>query len=91
MHKSQGFGSTGKRGEYVEYFEHLKGDAAEKSLFEGIDFSWNRIPSSSKLQLKLNQLINQFDHDNPANSVRNLLELRSMISKLTNDFWKEKR
>ena len=31
MHKSQGFGSTGKRGEYVEYFEHLKGDAADKS------------------------------------------------------------
>ena len=91
MHKSQGFGSTGKRGEYVEYFEHLKGVAAEKSLFEGIDFSWNRIQSSSKLQLKLNELINQFDHDNPASSVRTLLELRSMISKLNDDFWKEKK
>ena len=91
MHKSQGFGSTGKRGEYVEYFEHLKGDAADKSLFEGIDFSWNRIQSDSKLQLKLNELINQFDHDNPANSVRNLLELRYMISRLNDDFWKEKK
>ncbi|MEE3097010.1 MAG: PIG-L family deacetylase, partial [Bacteroidota bacterium] len=91
MHKSQGFGSTGKRGEYVEYFEHLKGVSAEQSLFEGIDFSWNRIQSSSKLQLKLNELINQFDHDNPANSVRTLLELRSMISKLNDDFWKEKK
>ena len=91
MHKSQGFGSTGKRGEYVEYFEHLKGVSAEKSLFEGIDFSWNRIQSGSKLQLKLNELINQFDHDNPANSVRTLLELRSMISKLNDDFWKEKK
>ncbi|MEC7062355.1 MAG: LmbE family protein, partial [Bacteroidota bacterium] len=80
-----------KRGEYVEYFEHLKGDAADKSLFEGIDFSWNRIQSDSKLQLKLNELINQFDHDNPANSVRNLLELRYMISRLNDDFWKEKK
>ena len=37
------------------------------------------------------ELINQFDHDNPANSVRTLLELRSMISKLNDDFWKEKK
>lgn len=91
MHKSQGFGSTGKRGEYVEYFEHLKGVSADKSLFEGIDFSWNRIQSSSKLQPKLNELINQFDHDNPANSVRTLLELRYMISRLNDDFWREKK
>ena len=91
MHKSQGFGSTGKRGEYVEYFEHLKGDVAEKNLFEGIDISWNRTPSSSKIQQKLNELINQFDYENPANSVRNLLELRSMINKLTDNFWKAKK
>ena len=91
MHKSQGFGSTGKRGEYVEYFEHLKGDTAEKSLFEGIDFSWNRIQSNPKLQLKLNELINQFDHTNPASSVHTIMELRYMISRLKDDFWKEKK
>ena len=55
MHKSQGFGSTGKRGEYLEYFEHLKGDTAEKSLFDDIDFTWNRIKSNPKIQLKLNR------------------------------------
>ena len=26
MHKTQGFGSTGKRGEFLEFFEYLKGD-----------------------------------------------------------------
>jgi hypothetical protein len=91
MHKSQGFGSTGKRGEYVEYFEHLKGDTAEKSLFEGIDFSWNRVQSNTKLQMKLNELINQFDHNNPASSVHTIMELRYMISRLKDDFWKEKK
>ena len=39
MHKTQGFGSTGRRGEYLEYFEYLKGDSAKNNLFEGVDFS----------------------------------------------------
>ena len=43
MHKTQGFGSTGRRGEYLEYFEYLKGDSAKNNLFEGVDFSWKRV------------------------------------------------
>ena len=43
MHKSQGFGSTGKRGKYLEFFEYLKGDSAKINLFDGIDFSRGRI------------------------------------------------
>ena len=42
MHKTQGFGSTGKRGEYLEFFEYLKGDTASNALFESLDFSWDR-------------------------------------------------
>ena len=40
MHKTQGFGSTGKRGEFLEFFEYLKGDTASNELFESLDFSW---------------------------------------------------
>jgi len=44
-HQSQGFGSTGTRGEEQEYLEFLKGDALQDktNLFEGIDTSWNRV------------------------------------------------
>ena len=86
MHKSQGFGSTGKRGEYLEYFEHLKGDTAEKSLFDGIDFSWARIKSNPKIQLKLNQLISEFDVNHPKQSVHTIMQLRYMFKQLKDDF-----
>ena len=91
MHKSQGFGSTGKRGEYLEYFEHLKGDTAEKSLFDDIDFSWSRIKSNPKIQLKLNQLISEFDVNDPKQSVHTIMQLRYMFNQLKDDFWKERK
>ena len=38
MHKTQGFGSTGRRGEYIEYFEYLKGDSAKIIYLKGLIF-----------------------------------------------------
>ena len=41
-HQSQGFGSTGSRGEETEYLELIKGDLPKdkSSIFDGIDTSW---------------------------------------------------
>ncbi len=55
QHKSQGFGSTGSRGEYEEFFEHLKGIEAKKSLFDGFKSDWSRVEEVgrlNRLQLK---------------------------------------
>ena len=37
MHKSQGFGSIGSRGDELEYLELLRGDSTENDVFGGID------------------------------------------------------
>ncbi|MCB0746670.1 MAG: PIG-L family deacetylase, partial [Ignavibacteriae bacterium] len=50
MHKSQGFGATGRRGTIPEYFEFYLGDKPESDLFENIDLSWNRVDGSSQIQ-----------------------------------------
>ena len=44
-HKTQGFGSTGTRGNQTEYLEFLKGDfeKGNNNIFEGIDTTWNRV------------------------------------------------
>src|SRR6478609_9840815 len=44
-HQSQGFGSTGARGEETEYLEFINGKAPKDktNIFEGIDTSWNRV------------------------------------------------
>jgi len=50
-HQSQGFGSTGTRGEEDEYLEFLKGEtiADKTNLFEGIDTTWNRVKNGKPI------------------------------------------
>ena len=89
MHKTQGFGSTGKRGEYLEYFEYLKGDSANKSLFDNTDFTWSRIGENSKIEQLIKSIQDSFDIQQPSNSINGLIELRKSVIKLKNEYWKK--
>jgi len=48
QHKSQGFGSAGRRGTQPDHFEVGAGDPAADDIFEGIDVSWSRVPAGKK-------------------------------------------
>ena len=89
MHKTQGFGSTGKRGEFLEFFEYLKGDTASNELFESLDFSWGRVSKSEVIQSLTNDIIRNFSISSPSQSIPRLLKLRTAISKLEDKYWKE--
>lgn len=91
MHKSQGFGSTGSRGELDEFFEHLKGSPAKKSLFEEVDATWNRVINSKNVQLLTKSLISTYQLSNPEKSIPKLLELRKEVLKLKDEFWRKKK
>lgn len=82
MHKSQGFGSTGVRGEQVEYFEHVKGEKARKSLFDDVDFSWKRVEGSRSVQKMINKIIKKYDLQHPEASIPALFKLRNALKKL---------
>ena len=88
MHKTQGFGSTGKRGEYLEYFEYLKGDSAKKSLFENIDFTWSRIVENSQIEQQIKSIQDSFDIDQPSNSINQLIKLRKLVLNVKDVYWK---
>ena len=88
MHKTQGFGSTGKRGEF-RVFEYLKGDTASNELFESLDFSWGRVSKSEVIQSLTNDIIRNFSVSSPSQSIPRLLKLRTAISKLEDKYWKE--
>ena len=88
MHKTQGFGSTGKRGEYLEFFEYLKGDTASNELFESLDFSWGRTLKSAAIQSLTTDIIRNFSINTPSQSIPRLLKLRTAISKLEDEYWK---
>ena len=90
QHRSQGFGSAGRRGKQNEQLELLKGDDndAEGDPFAGIDMSWGRsyLAFNQEKALRIGKALAQveadFDHENPAASVPALLDVLQMISLL---------
>ncbi|MES2543245.1 MAG: PIG-L family deacetylase [Bacteroidota bacterium] len=89
-HQSQGFGSTGTRGEESEYLELLKGQMPKDktNLFEGIDTTWNRVKGGNAIGVLLGTVQTTFDFKNPSASIPNLLIAYSMIQNLEDTHWK---
>ncbi|WP_020570838.1 PIG-L family deacetylase [Neolewinella persica] len=93
QHRSQGFGSTGSRGEQLEQLELLKGDDKDKEgeVFANIDISWNRVAGGAKIGQALKVVEQNFNFDDPSASVQDLLRVRGMIRALPDGFWKNKK
>ncbi len=89
-HQSQGFGSTGSRGEEDEYLEFLKGDLPKDktNLFEGIDTTWNRVKGGKEIGDILNNVEKNFDFKNPSASIPELVKAYSLIENLEDKHWK---
>ncbi len=91
MHKSQGFGSTGSRGDESEYLQLINGEMPKdpNNIFDGIDTSWNRVAGGKEIGEILSRVQRNYDFKNPSASVPELLKARKLILKLNNDHWKE--
>jgi LmbE family N-acetylglucosaminyl deacetylase len=90
MHKSQGFGSAETRGESLDYIDLLK-DAngiIPKSLFDGIDISWNRVAGGREIGQKVRDLEGTFDFQAPSESIPLLLDIHRSILALPESYWK---
>ncbi|SHH12183.1 GlcNAc-PI de-N-acetylase [Flavobacterium micromati] len=89
-HQSQGFGSTGARGEETEYLEFINGDplTEKKSLFDGIDTSWNRVKNGKSIGVLLTKIASDFNHNDPSKSIPDLAKAYSMIQALDEEHWK---
>lgn len=90
MHKSQGFGAAEVRGSQTEYFKYIKGDSAKKSLFEGIDFSWNRVPQASKVGKIVQDIIKNYNPQYPEKSIKALAQIHKIL-KNNKDFYAQQK
>jgi LmbE family N-acetylglucosaminyl deacetylase len=89
MHRCQGFGSIGTRGENLEYFDFIKGERpASRDLFEGINTTWTRVAGGEKIGKLLAKTEAGYRSDNPAASVPELLKAMQMIKTLPDGYWK---
>ena len=89
-HQSQGFGSTGTRGDEDEYLEFLKGEPQidKSNLFDGIDTTWNRIQGGKPIGELLAIIQKNYDFKNPSASIPDLVKVYSMIQSLNETHWK---
>lgn len=87
-HRSQGFGSTGTRGQQPEYFEHLAGDSASRSLFDAINLGWSRLNGTTDIEMLCRQIEEGFRVDAPHLSIPRLVELRRKLAVLPDRFWR---
>jgi LmbE family N-acetylglucosaminyl deacetylase len=91
QHKSQGFGSSGTRGDQPEFLEYMKGARAEKNILEGINTTWSRVKGGDKIQPLVTKAIAEFDGEKPSATVKTLLLLRKEIQKLEPGIWKTRK
>ena len=91
QHRSQGFGVPMQRGSSVETFKYIKGDSVKQTIFEGIDFTWDRIPSTKNIQKLISTLNKEFVMSMPHLSIPTLQALEKELKKCANKYWREQK
>ncbi len=88
-HKSQGFGAARQRGNSIERFEVLAGDAPKNELLEGVETSWKRINGTEHIQQLVSTIYEAFDIEHPENSIDGLLSLLAAVEKVKDPYWRD--
>lgn len=91
QHKSQGWGRRGERGSQLEFFEFMKGERANKDIFEGVVTTWSRIKGGERIQPLVEKAIREFDLENPSAIVPQLFLIRKEINALQESVWKKRK
>ncbi|WP_438966895.1 PIG-L family deacetylase [Flavobacterium sp.] len=90
QHRCQGFGTTGSRGDEIEYLELLKGTMpSTDNIFDGIDTSWNRLKGGDAIGKILNPIEENFNFKNPEKHIPQLVEAYKLLQKLEDSHWKK--
>ncbi len=88
MHKSQGFGSSGSRGDQIEYLEQWDG-IKTKRVFDDVDVTWNRIKGAEEVAFYINKAIEMYDETNPSNIIPSLMAARQELNHIGDKQWAE--
>jgi LmbE family N-acetylglucosaminyl deacetylase len=87
MHKSQGMGSSPRRGDIMEYFVSMKGEKpAGKDIFSDYNWDWNRIKGCENISAEVEKINTSFDMLHPEKSVDALITLHKKLELLKDDY-----
>jgi LmbE family N-acetylglucosaminyl deacetylase len=88
QHKSQGFGSTGRRGGLNEYLFYWKGEKPNSDVLETINTSWSRVDGGKAIGELIRQVNEAYDLQAPSKSIDGLLQARDLILDLSDEYWR---
>ncbi len=88
-HKSQGFGSSGRRGERFDSLQLIAGKSALNDLFEGINITWGRVNGGTEIQAKLKSIRDNFNPVSPSEIIPDLISLYNDLDDIKRDPWVE--
>lgn len=91
QHKSQGFGAAASNGDFIENFQHVLGDKANTTLFDDIDISWSRIDKSESVQDAITKLLNDYNANQPEQSIKQLSKIWHEIQNIEDNYWRERK
>lgn len=91
MHKSQGFGSTGSRGEAQDYLSPIMGEMYDMNMFTGIDQSWNRIEGGKEIGALIKQATENFNPEKPWEIVPTLAEAYNKLKFSGPSFYRSRK
>ncbi|MCZ6704091.1 MAG: PIG-L family deacetylase [Ignavibacteria bacterium] len=89
MHKSQGFGDSGWRGNYRNYFIYMDGNFATNDLFSDIDITWNRVKNGDEVSSLLNEAYENFDAESPSTTIPLLMKAYKKVNNLSDEYWSQ--
>lgn len=92
QHKSQGFGSSPRLGERIEYIELINGDLPKSDdPFEGINTRWSRVKNGAKIGKMIDALLEAYDFKAPAKSLPAMVNVYKAIEALPASVWKTRK
>ncbi len=91
QHKSQGFGIPRSRGEAIEYFSPVAGDAPTQDLMDGVETSWSRVQGAGQIGPLIDVLIRDYSLGHPERSVPGLVKLYQEMALLKDGYWKTQK
>ncbi len=88
MHKSQGFGATGRRGDAIEYLVQWDGEESD-GVFDSFETDWDRVEGGEEVSFLVEKMQEEFDPSNPSELLPTLLLTRNAVKNINDEFWKE--
>lgn len=91
QHKSQGFGASSSRGEYLEFLKQTGGQVAKNDLMEGVTQTWKRVNGGEKIAVLVDKMITAFKPSHPERSLPALATIHRSIEQLADGYWKTQK